>query len=135
MNEAQAVGSLITYMRRYALTAIFGFSQAAEDNDAKEYVAPKQQAQQYKKADYAPAPTDNQKASQAIVSDVVKGHIKTIEMYFGEGDKLGVCDYWAQIDSKTKENIKSFMAPNVKEWLRNTVTKGPKPAPVDYMGV
>lgn len=70
-------------------------------------------------------------------SDKVKEIISVLSMFYVEDDKLGVCDFWARLDTSTKETVKGFMPTDVKNWLRNAVTKGPKqaPAPVDYMGV
>jgi hypothetical protein len=51
MNAAQAVGSIITYGRRYALTAIFGITQTDDDGapEKARHEEPKKAQQEYKK--------------------------------------------------------------------------------------
>lgn len=56
-NTAQAVGSAITYLRRYSLAAVAGVAPDDDDGSAASQPAQRSQAQPQRKADYVPAPT------------------------------------------------------------------------------
>lgn len=137
MNSAQAAGSVISYIRRYVLTSIFGITQSDDDasqGQHKEAVQHKSNHYENKKTydgtgskrDYKPK--DEPKPLTVEQQNI----IHMLKIYFDEKDVVGVKDYWHGIDGDIRELIKPHMGNDIKNWVRKIVTA---PTPEDYASV
>ena len=75
-NPAQALGATITYMRRYAYSAITGLAQT--DDDAANLVAPPSNKITQQDADWIAAVQDNPENLKTIVDPTYRARIKSL---------------------------------------------------------
>ena len=75
-NPAQALGATITYMRRYAYSAIIGLAQT--DDDAANLVAPPSNKITQQDADWIAAVQDNPENLKTIVDPTYRARIKSL---------------------------------------------------------
>lgn len=128
MNSAQAAGSVISYIRRYVLTSIFGITQSDDDASQGQHAQQKHNANQ--KPSYAQAKEGA--PVQAPIDKDQTDALALLKIYFQEKDVIGVKDYWFGLEPSFRDSIKTFMSADLKEWVRKIVTA---PAPQDYLGV
>lgn len=101
MSAAQSVGSAITYGRRYALTAIFGITQTAEDTDAAH--------ERYDQKKSEPKPPVMQAFNPKLASLV---------QIINDDDKMGGHDYWANLEPKDKNDLWPLLDSEQKKWIK-----------------
>ena len=75
-NPAQALGATITYMRRYAYSAITGLAQT--DDDAANLVAPPSNKITQQDADWIAAVQDNPENLKTILDPTYRARIKSL---------------------------------------------------------
>lgn len=137
-NAAQSAGMVISYLRRYAIASIFGIGQADDDGHASET--------QYKKQDYQPKQTKSASHDAKPVAASIDAKpvdekrinelLMLIGFYYGEGDKLGVYEFWGTVEEPAKEILRKRLIPEQREWLKNVMINGPRPSTkVDYASV
>lgn len=98
MTRAQASGSVITYMRRYALAAIVGITQ--EDNDA----AAQRQAQEQEKA------VDTAKKAHDDALRVNLASVNAVKLGIADGDLSTAAEAWFELDEDTQRAL--WLAPS-----------------------
>lgn len=108
MSPAQAVGSAITYGRRYALTAIFGITQQAEDDDASDYG----KQQQRPPAHQARPPQTALKPPIDITQPLT--HIQNA---ISMDDKENGFKVWISLTKDVKDIIWNKLTPEQKHWI------------------
>jgi hypothetical protein len=113
MSPAQAVGSAITYGRRYALTAIFGITQQAEDDDAAaDHSKHEQRSQQKhtppKAAQTKPKPYESIDRPLNDLQNAVHADDK------GAGYKT-----WMGLSKETKTAVWNKLTPEEKAWVQS----------------
>jgi hypothetical protein len=104
MNAAQAVGSIITYGRRYALTAIFGITQTDDDGapDKPRMEEPKKAQQEYKKPlpQTVPQPPEVAPMGREQVKPPVAAGVESVFLSKDQVFKLSKMIFDAKIDAK-----------------------------------
>lgn len=116
MSPAQAVGSAITYGRRYALTAIFGITQQAEDDDAADHGKHQQQKQQQQQ---------RPPAHQAPKSPVdVAGPLTHIQNAISMDDKMNGFKVWIGLSNEIKDTLWKKLTPEQQNWIRSLKKEG-----------
>ena len=114
MNAAQAVGSIITYGRRYALTSIFGITQTAEDTDASHKPAAKPPEAQQGKTD-------------------VSAKLNALASAWANEDKLAGDGVLKTLSADEKKAIWPMLTGSQKEWVKEISYKPVKGE--EYSGV
>lgn len=105
LSMAQAMGAVITYLRRYALSSIMGV-YADEDTDGNGNGTERKQAQQQAKK---PAPPSLVTAAAELGGVAVEhpSAVMTLEMAESETNSKG--DRYGDIDTQTLENMRNAL--------------------------
>lgn len=119
-NDAQGVGSCITYLRRYSLAAVAGIAQ--EDDDANAAVGSRPKTQQQQKVQPAKIlPTDGaweamSADEQSFLTDISMEVVRLVTTFsadeahkYLESQKLDGDEkvaLWTRLDSKTRSALK-----------------------------
>lgn len=117
-QDAQAVGSCITYLRRYALQSIMGLPVEDDDGNAASRRAPQQQRRQVPETSI---PSSAERAFASVSFKAGKDHTQAIVMLL-EVEGLTVADFntWA---GKNRRPHLSDMTPDQKarcyDWLES----------------
>ena len=101
-NESQAVGSGITYARRYAISSIFAISQEDDDGQYKKSEAPK------------PEPKPEPKKDEIVVIDVVN----VIVAAFVADDWPPAKEMLASLGVDDRGPVWGKLNDNVREWIK-----------------
>lgn len=124
-NAAQSTGSVITYLRRYSASSIFGIAQ--EDSDASDSNA------QFGKQHYQQKPQGEQTKALSNKNLYFERAAKTLEIFLQNLDISAARDSWSKMNAEEKKAIWPLIDQNTKEWLKK-ITES-KPTPEQYAGV
>lgn len=115
MSAAQAIGSAITYGRRYALTAIFGIAQ--QDDDAADH----RQAQPNKSKSPEPVPAEPEQAAKQNPEywAAIKKALEDMRFFMKESDALSVLDIWEAQSRTTKKYIWEKLNGDEKSYVQS----------------
>lgn len=134
MNAAQAVGSVITYGRRYALTAIFGITQADDDTSSERVVhdASKRFTTNDSRRNNAPEPRRNstpveKPVASAVNSIDVSSFHKTFINIKEEKNELAGIEFWKERKTEEKSALWNIMTEKEKTWMKDVLNKDKAP--------
>jgi len=127
MNSAQAVGSVITYARRYALTAMFGIAQQDDDASQKQETnKPKLEAVKQKTPE---------------LSETVTYIYNNLVLFHADNDVSTAYHYIKDMDDLDKKKLARFASeknPTLLVWIKEISANPPKDRQIkgaEYLGV
>tara|TARA_R110000868_G_scaffold109779_3_gene298100 strand:- start:128 stop:763 length:636 start_codon:yes stop_codon:yes gene_type:complete len=106
-NESQAVGSGITYARRYALSSIFGISQEDDDGQYKKAVAPSEPCQD---ADE----TNTYGKAHPVAQEIAR---KLLACFTAQSEN-GAKDIISGLSDSEKKEVGSLLDKNTLNWIK-----------------
>ena len=128
-NESQAVGSGITYARRYACSSIFGISQEDDDGQYKGAVAPKDTTpKSYVTPKPAPKPVappvvkPRPIAPPKIDGESLVAMNAMVDAYMSSDWEMGG-SIWAGLEEEMKVKVWGCLGDDVKKWVRESRAK------------
>ena len=106
-NISHAVGSAISYARRYSLTAMLGIAQQDDDsNGGAAFVQPK--------------------PVTPILSKEMSDAIHCLKEHYEDNDRLTSIDFFESFTESEKKVIWNHSESQVKVWLKNVMDNRPK---------
>jgi hypothetical protein len=108
-NKVHAIGSAISYCKRYALMSMLGLF--GEDDDGTGGAAFQR---------------NNPPAAIQCIPEDVLASIEVIKVSFSEDDKITGIEYFDSLEDVKKRTIYNNLTPDIKAWLKSLIENKPR---------
>jgi len=124
-NKAHAVGSSITYARRYALMSILGLFGEDDCGEGGTGFGTKKETPKAAPAPSAPRPEPTRLPTPPQPSKEMLEAINCLKEHYEDDDKLGSIDFFESFAESEKKVIWNHSENQVKVWLKNVMDNRP----------